>query len=86
MNSEATASALVVEGGALRGVFSAGLLDAFIEARFDPFDLYLGVSSGASNIAAFLARMGGRNYRIYRDYARRREFISIRRFLLGGHL
>lgn len=86
MNTEATASALVVEGGALRGVFSAGILDAFIEARFDPFGLYLGVSSGASNLAAFLARMGGRNYRIYRDYARRREFISFRRFLLGGHL
>jgi predicted patatin/cPLA2 family phospholipase len=39
-------SALVVEGGALRGVFSTGLLDGFLEARFNPFELFIGVSSG----------------------------------------
>jgi predicted patatin/cPLA2 family phospholipase len=37
-------TALVVEGGALRGVFSTGILDGFLEARFNPFDFYMGVS------------------------------------------
>jgi len=50
-------TALVVEGGALRGVFSTGLLDGFLESQFNPFDFYIGVSSGASNLAAYLAEM-----------------------------
>jgi predicted patatin/cPLA2 family phospholipase len=86
MNSQTSASVLVVEGGALRGVFSTGILDGFLQAGFNPFDFYIGVSSGASNLAAFLAEMSGRNYRIYRDYARRREFINAWRFVRGGHL
>lgn len=79
-------SALVVEGGALRGVFSTGLLDGFLEADFNPFDLYIGVSAGASNLAAYLAGMKGRNGSIYRDYSLRPEFIDLGRFLRGGHL
>jgi predicted patatin/cPLA2 family phospholipase len=79
-------TALVVEGGAFRGVFSTGLLDAFLAAEFNPFDLYIGVSSGASNLAAFLANMPGRNRCIYLDYSLRPEFIDIARFLAGGNL
>jgi predicted patatin/cPLA2 family phospholipase len=79
-------TALVVEGGALRGVFSTGLLDGLLEARFNPFDFYIGVSSGASNLAAYLAAMIGRNRKIYLDYSLRPDFINVARFLLGGHL
>lgn len=79
-------SALIVEGGALRGIFSTGVLDAFLEAGFNPFDLFVGVSSGASNLAAYLAGMIGRNARIYTDYSLRPEFIDLGRFLRGGHL
>ncbi|MEN6466632.1 MAG: patatin-like phospholipase family protein [Syntrophaceae bacterium] len=78
--------ALVVEGGAMRGVFSTGVLDGFLEAGFNPFDLSIGVSSGASNLAAYLAGMHGRNAKIYLDYSLRPEFLSYRRFILGGHL
>ncbi len=79
-------TALVVEGGAMRGVFSTGVLDGFLEAGFNPFDLYIGVSSGASNIAAYLAQMHGRNAKIYLDYSLRPEFLSYSRFIFGGHL
>jgi len=79
-------TALVVEGGGMRGVFSTGLLDGFQERRFNPFALYIGVSSGASNLAAYLAGMAGRNRLIYLDYSLRPQFISISRFLAGGHL
>jgi len=79
-------TALVVEGGALRGVFSTGLLDGFLEAGFNPFDLFIGVSSGASNLAAYLAGMHGRNRRIYLDYSLRPQFIRVARFLAGGNL
>ncbi|WP_027358074.1 patatin-like phospholipase family protein [Desulforegula conservatrix] len=79
-------NAIVVEGGAMRGVFSTGVLDGFLSKGFDPFDLYIGVSSGACNLASFLAEMPGRNLKIYSDYALRPEFMSLARFLKGGHL
>ncbi len=79
-------TALVVEGGAMRGVFSTGVLDGFLERHFNPFHLYIGVSAGATNLAAYLAEMHGRNRRIYTDLSTRSEFISILRFLRGGHL
>ena len=79
-------TALIVEGGAMRGVFSTGVLDVFLENRFNPFDIYIGVSSGAGNLAAYLAEMSGRNLKIYTDYSLRPEFINFSRFLRGGHL
>ena len=32
--------ALVCEGGGQRGIFTAGVLDEFMRAQFNPFDLY----------------------------------------------
>ena len=86
MASQLFSTALVVEGGALRGVFSTGILDGFLDTKFNPFDFYIGVSSGASNLAAYLAEMHGRNGKIYIDYSLRPEFISLARFMYGGHL
>lgn len=70
----------------MRSVFSAGLLDRFLGEDFNPFDFYIGVSAGASNLAAFLSGVPRKSLEIYLDLALRREFISYRRFLLGGHL
>lgn len=70
----------------MRGIFAAGVLDRFLDLDFCSFDLCVGVSAGANNLAAFLAGMRGRNYTIYTDYSRRPEFINTKRFLLGGHL
>ncbi len=70
----------------MRGVFSTGVLDGFLEKGFNPFDFCIGVSSGASNIAAYLAGMAGRNRKVYLDYSLRPEFIDLPRFFCGGHL
>src|SRR5512142_2104419 len=72
-------AAIVVEGGAMRGVFSAGVLDVFLEKDFDPFDLAIGVSAGACNLASHLARQHGRNKRCYFDLMTQREFFDRRR-------
>jgi len=81
-----TDTALIIEGGAMRGIYSAGVLDEWITADFYPFDYVYGVSAGASNAAAYLGKKHGRNYRVITDYCRRPEFKSLRRFLRGGHL
>lgn len=77
---------LVIEGGALRSVFSAGLLDGFLARGFDPFDEYIGVSGGACNLLAFLAGLPGGSLNTYQAVARHPAFLSVRRFLLGGDL
>jgi predicted patatin/cPLA2 family phospholipase len=78
-------TALVVEGGGMRGIFSAGVLDAFSSKNFDPFDIYIGVSAGACNLSSFVALQYKRNYRIYTGQMMRPEFISLKKFLRGGH-
>ncbi len=79
-------NALVVEGGAMRGIFSTGVLDAFLEKDFNPFNLCIGVSAGASNLASYLAGMYQRNYKVYTDYSVRPDFINWLKFIKGGHL
>lgn len=79
-------NALVVEGGGMRGAFTCGVLDAFLESNFNPFDLSVGVSSGSTNLANYLAGQKGRNIELYLDHSLRPEFIRYARFLKGGDL
>jgi predicted patatin/cPLA2 family phospholipase len=76
--------ALVVEGGGMRSVFAAGVLNAFGSAGFDPFDVYLGVSAGACNLASHLAGQKDRNFDIIERYSIDGRFINLGRFLRGG--
>ena len=78
-------TALVVEGGGMRGVFSAGVLNAFGEEGYDPFDLYIGVSAGACNLASHLSGQNDRNFDIILAYSITRRFINPWRFLSMGH-
>ena len=50
--------ALILEGGGLRGLFTAGVLDCFIDYNID-FDYVCGVSAGACNAFAFIAKERG---------------------------
>jgi len=78
-------TAIVVEGGAMRGVFSAGVLDALLELGLSDFDLAIGTSAGACNLASFIAKQHGRNLRCYVNIMARRQLFSVRRALRGGH-
>jgi predicted patatin/cPLA2 family phospholipase len=78
-------TAIVVEGGAMRGIFSAGVLDGLLDLALPDFDLAIGTSAGACNLASFVARQHGRNLRCYVNIMARRELFSVRRALLGGH-
>ena len=78
--------ALVVEGGAMRGIFAAGVLDHFITQDYYPFDFALGVSAGTSNLVGYLAKQQGRSYDVITQLATDRKFYDPTRFLKGGHL
>ncbi|WP_159738466.1 patatin-like phospholipase family protein [Vibrio atypicus] len=78
--------ALVVEGGAMRGIFAAGVLDTFIKKDYYPFDFAIGVSAGSSNLVGYLAKQHGRSYKVITELATNKTFFNRKRFLKGGHL
>ncbi|HEX6243422.1 MAG TPA: patatin family protein [Polyangiales bacterium] len=78
-------TAIVVEGGAMRGIFSAGVLDGMLSLGLDDFDLAIGSSAGACNLASFLARQHERSLRCYVNIMSRPWLFSVRRALSGGH-
>lgn len=79
-------SALVVEGGAMRGIFASGVLDAFMHAGHYAFDFAIGVSAGATNLSAYITRQPERSRDVILKYAIRREFFNPLRSLRGGDL
>ncbi|MEO1051731.1 MAG: patatin family protein [Bacteroidota bacterium] len=78
--------ALILEGGGMRGIFSAGVLAAFYESEYDPFDMYMGVSAGACNLASYLGGNTPRNHLAYTQLMTQKHFINWQRFLQGKHL
>lgn len=69
--------ALVCEGGGQRGIFTAGVLDEFMRAGFNPFDLMLGTSAGAQNLSAYMCNQQGYARKVITRYTTSRQF-SIR--------
>jgi predicted patatin/cPLA2 family phospholipase len=76
--------ALVVEGGAMRGVISAGMVSALGDLGYlRAFDAVYGSSAGAINAAYFLAGQAGLGTTIYYEDINNRAFISLRRAAAG---
>ena len=60
---------LVLEGGAMRGLFSAGVMDVLMEHQI-AFDGAIGVSAGAAFGCNYKSRQPGRVIRYNTEYAR----------------
>lgn len=54
---------LVLEGGAMRGIFSAGVLDYMLKKDIY-YDYVIGVSAGAGNAVNYVSRQEGRTKKI----------------------
>lgn len=68
-------------GGGLRGIYAAGVLDYCLDHNIF-FDLGIGVSAGSANLASYVSRQKGRNYQFYTEYAFRKEYMSIKNFIV----
>jgi len=76
---------LVLEGGGLRGQYTAGVLDAFLDAGL-LFPYVIGVSAGSSIGCSFISRQRGRNLEIIEKYRNDPRYLSWRNFLTTGSL
>ena len=70
----------------MRSIYSAGILDGFLAHKFNPFDLYIGVSGGAFNLFSYLSGSQGISLKLIQDIALHKSFVSYSRFFCGGHL
>ncbi len=76
---------LVLEGGGLKGVYTSGVLDFFLEKGIE-FSSCYGVSAGACNLCSYLSKQKGRAYHVNVDYLDDRNYCSIYSLLKTGDL
>lgn len=71
---------LVLEGGGMRGAYTAGVLDVFL-AKNLKFTYVIGVSAGANNGANFVARQSGRSKRIFINHSQDKRYMGLNNLL-----
>lgn len=76
---------LVLEGGAMRGMFTAGVLDVLMENRIE-FQGVIGVSAGAAFGCNYKSCQIGRAIRYNTDYCRDKRYCSFWSLLKTGDL
>lgn len=76
---------LVLEGGAMRGIYTAGVLDVFMEHQLH-FDGVIGVSAGALHGCSFVSEQKGRSIRYYKNYRNDKHFMSFWNLFYTGEV
>ncbi len=76
---------LVLEGGGMKGLYTAGVLDFFLDKGIIFSSVY-GVSAGACNMCSYLSGQRGRALAVNIDYLDRRDYCSLESLLRTGDL
>ena len=76
---------LILEGGAMRGLFTAGVLDVFLENNIG-FDGCIGVSAGAAFGCSYHSGQKGRTIRYNKRFAKDPRYCSLRSWIKTGDL
>ena len=71
---------LILEGGASRGYFSCGVLDALLEENIIA-DYIIGTSAGIANGVSYASGQIGRNLQIAKEYLRDKRYMGFRHML-----
>ena len=74
---------LVLEGGAMRGLFTAGIIDVMMEAGVEP-DGLIGVSAGAAFGCNYKSRQPGRAIRYNTRFAKDTRYSGLKSLLTTG--
>ena len=76
---------LIMEGGAMRGMFTCGVIDVFMENNIE-FDGAAGISAGAVFGCNFKSKQIGRPFQINIDYCKDPRYCSIQSLIKTGDL
>lgn len=73
-------AALVLEGSALRGMYTSGVLDTFLKNNME-FECVAGVSAGALNAMSYISKQPGRSAKINLEYCDDPRYIGRKAFI-----
>lgn len=76
---------LVLEGGAKRGIYTAGVLDVMLEHGL-LVDGVFGVSAGAIHGCSYVSKQAGRSIRYNMKYGNDYRFMSFKSLFLSGNM
>lgn len=76
---------LILEGGAMRGMFTCGVIDVFMENNIT-FDGAIGVSAGAVFGCNYKSKQIGRAIRYNKKYCNDKRYASFRSLITTGNL
>ena len=76
---------LVLEGGAVRGIYTAGVLDVLMENGLKA-DMVIGTSAGCIHGCNYVSGQAGRSIRYYRKYRNDRHFMGFYSLLTTGEV
>lgn len=71
---------LVLEGGGMRGLYTCGVLELFMDKELY-FDYIIGVSAGACNAVSYISRQKGRNIKVNTDFVNDWRYMSLRNLI-----
>ena len=78
-------TALILEGGAMRGLYSAGVLDIFMKNNINA-DVVYGVSAGALFGLNYKSRQIGRALRYNLKYANEKNYMGLYSLITTGDI
>lgn len=78
-------TALVLEGGGMRGMFSAGVFEAFLAHQLT-FPYITAVSAGACNILSYMSAQPLRTRQIIEHYVTDKRYFSVRNWIKSGSI
>lgn len=74
---------LILEGGGMRGAYTAGVLDFFLDEKLY-FESVFGVSAGGCNAISYISRQKGRNIYIFQNYASDNRYVDLKGLFTRG--
>lgn len=83
---ESVDTAIVTEGGGQRGIYTAGVLDAFLAEQFNPFNIACGVSAGAQNLLTYYLKQPGYAKRAILELTAADDFLVPYRWMTSRNI
>lgn len=75
---------LILEGGGMRGAYTAGVLDFFMDKNIE-FNACYGVSAGSVHACSYISKQRGRAFHVGVDYLDDREYASAYNLIKTGN-
>lgn len=78
-------ASLILEGGGMKGIYTAGVLDFFLDNNIE-FSQCYGVSAGACHMCSYLSKQRKRAYQISVDYIDQKAYCSVESLVKTGDM